>query len=97
MKERTYDYFFDDKEQIYKDIISNKRSLSKIEYSPHFGYPNLLPLAFGLVENKEEITAVISRIKNPNILWTDHGLRSLSKSDTYAKSGKFKLYDLQSK
>ncbi|KAL4499136.1 hypothetical protein ABPG72_017038 [Tetrahymena utriculariae] len=85
---RTEEYFLDHIDSLYKDIISSIRNLRQVEFSPHFGYPNLLPLAFGIVKDDGyQLQTLMKRIQDQNILWTDYGLRSLSKSDTYYQRG----------
>ena len=84
-------YFLDERDLLYKDLISDSNSLKTAFFSPHVGYPNLLPLAFGLVKSgTQEMTAILNVISNKNILWTEYGLRSLSKSDNYFRHGKRK-------
>ncbi|EAS00773.2 mannosyl-oligosaccharide glucosidase (macronuclear) [Tetrahymena thermophila SB210] len=86
--QRTEEYFLDDRDSLYKDIISSNRSLKSVEFSPHFGYPNTLPLAFGIVKDDGyQLQTLLKRIQDQNFLWTDYGLRSLSKSDSYSKRG----------
>ncbi|KAL4449892.1 hypothetical protein ABPG74_015011 [Tetrahymena malaccensis] len=85
---RTEEYFLDDRDSLYKDIISSTRSLKSTEFSPHFGYPNLLPLAFGIVKDDGyQLQTLMKRMQDQNILWTDYGLRSLSKSDSFYQRG----------
>ena len=50
-------------------------------FSPHLGYPNLLPLAFGFIDadDEETLNAYVQMMKEE--LWSNHGLRSLSPND----------------
>lgn len=52
-------------------------------FSPHFGYPNLFPIAFGFIDSTktEILDAYVAAIKKE--LWTSHGLRSLSINDNH--------------
>ena len=57
-----------------------------IEYSKHEGYPNLLPLAFGMINpDSDELDATLDLIKDTDRLWTAYGLRSLSKQSSVFK------------
>jgi len=40
---------------LYKDILYDKFD-GNIFYSPHRGYPNLLPLGLGMIDNSETFT-----------------------------------------
>ena len=56
-------YFLDKNDSIYKDIISDHDSLSSTLFTPHFGYPNLLPLAFGMIDpDSNELKAILNKI-----------------------------------
>ncbi len=51
-------------------------------YSAHFGYINLFPLFFGYQSNSI-LDNILKKIRNKDELWTEWGLRSLSKDDYY--------------
>ena len=58
-------------------------------YSEHFGYPNILPIAFGIVTYKStEYNATIAYIKKH--LDTGAGLSSISKYSRYYLENKGK-------
>jgi len=54
--------------------------------SPHIGYVSLFPLIAGL-STGDKLEQVLDEIRDPDILWSEHGLRSLSASDMLYKSG----------
>jgi len=57
-------------------------------YSQHLGYVNLFPLFFGIIPpNSTELRALIDIISSNNHLWTNYGIRSLSKSDSFFQQG----------
>ena len=61
-----------DSDRIFKDLMADD------SFSPHLGYPNLLPIAFGFIDERDTQTldAYATMIKDE--LWTKFGLRSLS-------------------
>lgn len=72
---------WDTKDKIFKDVMIDN------SFSPHLGYPNLLPLAFGLVdpEENETLDAYVSLMRGE--LWSNSGLRSLSQDDHHFGKG----------
>lgn len=44
IKKSINKYLFDQDDKIYKDLLIDET------FSPHFGYPNLFPIAFGFVD-----------------------------------------------
>lgn len=55
----------------------------------HKGYVSLFPFLIGnnLTPDNEKIGKILEMISNPNELWTEFGIRSLSKSDEYFGTG----------
>lgn len=88
IRERTDEYFLDVQDAVYKDIISKTNQLKECAFTTHFGYPNLLPIAFGIIQDgSQSLKNTIEKMTDPNILWSDYGLRSLSISDPYFTKG----------
>ncbi|KAK8226961.1 glycoside hydrolase [Phyllosticta capitalensis] len=47
----------------------------------HKGYISLFPFLLGLVQSPDRLAAVLDLLADPDELWSDHGIRSLSKRD----------------
>ena len=66
-------YFVNPVDRTYRDISKDEK------FSPHFGYPNILPIAFGIPTfGSDEYNATIKKIKEE--LDIDKGLTSISKN-----------------
>ncbi|KAK9823782.1 hypothetical protein WJX72_005454 [[Myrmecia] bisecta] len=51
----------------------------KLQFVPHFGYVSLFPLLMGLLDkDSPELGQQLEHLRNPELLWTPYGLRSLS-------------------
>ena len=54
------------------------------QYVEHLGYVSLFPLLLRLLPpGSPQLLPIIELIRNPNALWSKHGVRSLSKSDPW--------------
>jgi len=54
----------------------------------HKGYISIFPLLLGLVpKDSPHLEALLDIMSNPDHLWSDYGLRSLSKTDEYYSQG----------
>lgn len=54
----------------------------------HKGYISIFPLLLGLVpKDSPHLGALLDMMSDPNQIWSDYGLRSLSKSDEYYRKG----------
>lgn len=52
-------------------------------YVPHFGYVSLFPFLLQIFKpDHPAVEQTIDEIRDPELLWTDYGLRSLSKSSS---------------
>lgn len=51
IKKAINEALWDKSDKIYKDLLVGNRpeTRGKTKFSPHYGYPNLLPLAFGYI------------------------------------------------
>lgn len=47
IKKAILRYHFDTNDRLFKDILADST------FSPHLGYPNLLPLAFGFIDVRD--------------------------------------------
>lgn len=55
----------------------------KLQLVPHFGYVSLFPLLMGLLDSSSpELGQQLKLLKQPDLLWTPYGLRSLSLSSS---------------
>eukprot|EP01097_Dermamoeba_algensis_P004027 TRINITY_DN2693_c0_g1_i1.p1 TRINITY_DN2693_c0_g1~~TRINITY_DN2693_c0_g1_i1.p1 ORF type:complete len:481 (-),score=84.84 TRINITY_DN2693_c0_g1_i1:128-1570(-) len=73
---------WDPDQQMYCDIIAYNQSLNKITHSKHIGYVSLFPLVLGLIpKNSPKLLSILNVLKDENQLWTNFGIRSLSKSN----------------
>jgi mannosyl-oligosaccharide glucosidase len=80
-------HLFDKEDHLYKDKLINLSDKSFM-FSFHLGYPNLMPLIFGMIDdNSTELDAALNFLSNPSTIWTDYGLASLSKEDFYYGQG----------
>ena len=87
---RTLDNFYDPADNLAKDIIGQKHrkeNSTKKFRLVNLGYVNLFPLAFGMMRSEESMKATIDLITNREQLWSDFGIRSLSKSDAFFQKG----------
>ena len=65
-------------DNVYTDIGENG------QFMDHFGYINLYPLFFGLIDvNSNAFEQTLLKIMDPEILWSITGIRSLSQSDIF--------------
>lgn len=65
--------------------VSTKPKLKKV---PHFGYISLFPLiSLLLPPSSPQLQSMLRQIRDPELLWTNYGLRSLSKDSSLYNRG----------
>jgi mannosyl-oligosaccharide glucosidase len=76
---------WDETAKVYTDLtIENDESVHVV----HKGYVSLFPLLLGLLDHKSpKLGATLDLIRDPNQLWSEYGICSLSKSDSYFGTG----------
>lgn len=73
---------------VFTDTDGLMKDVTQEGFSPHFGYITILPLALGLLDDgSKEFNATLALIANPNLLWSEFGIRSLSKKDRFFGTG----------
>ncbi|CAL36500.1 Mannosyl-oligosaccharide glucosidase [Caenorhabditis elegans] len=66
----------------YQRVTSRAPSYTLV--SDAFGYNNLFPMMLKLIPSKSPILkSMLDKIRDPKILWTNYGLRSISRSSPY--------------
>ena len=64
-------------------VLHPKGEKPRLQFVPHFGYNSLFPLiARILPPESKELVATIRQLRQPDLLWSDYGLRSLSKDSS---------------
>lgn len=77
IKSKLLENFISPITKVFNDYSN---SSNQIKFNSHFGYPSLLPIAFGMVNpNHEAYIATIEKLKDE--LDSGHGITSLSKRD----------------
>ena len=81
------DNFWDESRQMYDDFYIDKDG--KKQFDGHTGYLNFFPLFLGGIDPSDDRFETVFQmlISNSTGLWTDYGLRSLSKNDPYYQMG----------
>lgn len=81
------EYFWSKENDAFGDVYSNiegKRSVLV-----HKGYITLFPFLFGLLDSSKShrLKSTLDMLSDPQELWSDYGIRSLSLSDEYHGKG----------
>ncbi|KAJ2601754.1 Processing alpha glucosidase I [Coemansia sp. RSA 1722] len=72
----------------YDELEDDEDSAYERAFVCHRGYISLLPMVLGLVpSDSDKLGHILNMIEDPDELWTEYGLRSLSKSDQYYGQG----------
>jgi len=76
-------------EKCKKALKLEERNLEKENiFNPHIGYVNLFPIMFGYLKKEDRVFRNILKIlTDENVLNSQHGIRSLSKSDLLYHTG----------
>ena len=75
-----FDKMLDQKTLLFYDLLVNKEQ--QIEYSPHLGYPNFIPLGLGMLDPVKDLAilnAHAQALLDPSTIWSQYGIISLSK------------------
>lgn len=76
------DLHWDEKEQTYCDATID--AYEESVHVCHKGYVSIIPFLTGMVgPNNPHLKAVLDLIRDPKELWSDYGIRSLSKKDEF--------------
>lgn len=76
------DLHWDDKEKTYCDATIDDYEESI--HVCHKGYVSIFPFLTGMMSvDSSHLKAVLDTIEDPEVLWSDYGIRSLSKGDEY--------------
>ena len=82
----TSDVTFPDRVMGVQDVPLKRKvgRKPKLQLVDHFGYVNLFPLLLRqLPPDSEQLGHILSSLDDPKQLWTNFGLRSLSKQDSF--------------
>ena len=69
-------------------VVRSVTSGPKLKKVPHFGYVSLFPLiALLLPASSDQLIETVRQLRDPELMWTDFGLRSLSKDSSLYDRG----------
>ncbi|KAJ2750789.1 Processing alpha glucosidase I, partial [Coemansia sp. BCRC 34490] len=72
----------------YDELEDDASTATEPVFVCHKGYVSLFPVLLGLVPpHSAKLGHILDIVEDPNELWTDYGIRSLSKSDPYYGKG----------
>ena len=86
-KQVLHDNFWDESRQMWDDFYLDTEGVK--QYDGHTGYLNFWPLFLNAIDTSDErFEITMNKLLDPTTgLWTDYGIRSLSKSDPYYMLG----------
>jgi mannosyl-oligosaccharide glucosidase len=89
IKKNIYDTMLDPHDLLFKDLLVHVNDSKIVKHSSHLGYPNLLPIIVGLIDeaNTTILDAQIRFMSDKKGIWSEYGLRSLSMQDTLFGKG----------
>ncbi|VEU24430.1 DEKNAAC105619 [Brettanomyces naardenensis] len=86
IKANLEDLHWSSENQTYCDVTVNDDEEDIFEC--HLGYVSLMPFVHRLISpDSPHLIHILNDIRNPEKLWTDYGIRSLSKQDEYFHEG----------
>ena len=88
--DKLYEEFKDPSDNIFKDVISLEKydnDNDKFSFNNNVGYINIFPLIFGFIQDPDILKQYYKILLDYNQLWSDYGIRSLSKSSRFFGSG----------
>ncbi|KAI9505236.1 glycoside hydrolase [Coemansia spiralis] len=72
----------------YDELEDDESNATERSFVCHKGYVTLFPMILGLLPvNSPKLGHLLDIIENPEELWTDYGIRSLSKNDVFYGKG----------
>lgn len=82
-KTNLHKHFYDSSDGLYKSKTQTSSFvLSNFRFENVYGYVNLFPLFFGLIDN-DKVDYTLKFLYNEDTLWSKYGVRSLSKNDRF--------------
>ena len=81
------EYHWDEETDAFCDVTLDTEE-NELVPMRHQGYLSLFPFLFDLIaEHPEQVKAVLEMLQDPERLWSEFGIRSLSKSDDFFGQG----------
>jgi hypothetical protein len=69
----------------HKEVYTMDASSVRLQHIPRVGYVSIFPLLLKHIApgDSRKLSAVLDMLESPEQLWTEYGLRSMSKSDKF--------------
>ena len=91
LNRKLYEEFLDRSDLYFKDAIIEARESEekddRQQFNNNLGYINLFPLMFGYIKETDILQQYFKLLTDPNQLWSDYGIRSLSMSNRFFGTG----------